>query len=163
MLESEKRLESNGILLEAERARRFEVNLSVVLVRLDNLEGLVRTYGQKCVESIQRESTELVRGIIRRIDVFGLWTQTEMVILTLDKNVGGSAIVAEKIRSAFSGRVFVIDGCEVTVSVSIGLARGVPENEGEIDSLVDTARNALNEAEKAGGDQIIIKDFNPAS
>ena len=148
------KVERNGIDVEAERARRYEAHLSVLLVNVDGLAGVTETWGKDVGDTLLEQVAELIRQNIRKIDVFGRWDREDFVVLTVDRNVDGSLILAEKLRQKISEHVFEWDGQPRHSSVSIGLARGVPADEGQIDRLIESAREAVRRAQANGCDRV---------
>jgi len=151
-------LAREGFGVEAERARRFEAHLSVLLINVDGL-GLVNdTLGKVAGDHVLGLLGDLVRANTRKIDVFGRWDRDDFVILTVDRNRFGCVALAEKLRKSISEATFDWDGREVKMTVSIGVARGVPGNEKEIDALIGTARKAVTLAKSKGRNRVEFLD-----
>jgi len=143
-------LERDGIVLEAERARRYEAHLSVLMVNIDGLGVVNEKIGTEAGDLVLAQTADLIRRNIRRIDVLGRWDQEDFAILTVDRNVFGSVAMAEKLRRLISQHPFEWSGRPFKITCSIGVARGTPETEAQIDRLIDSARAAVLRA-KAGG------------
>ena len=153
----------DGVGVEAERARRYEAHLSVLLINVDGL-GLVNgLVGRKCGDALLAEIAGIVRNNIRKIDVFGRWDAEDFVILTVDRNSFGSIALAEKLRRAIADQAFEVEGKPVRVTVSIGVARGRPGDEQEIDGLIGAARSAVVRAKAAGRNRVEYADGGSAA
>lgn len=143
-----------GIGVEAERARRFEAHLSVLLLNIDGL-GLVNDrLGREAGDHVLREVGGLVRKHTRSIDVVGRWDREDFIVLSVDKNAFGSVVMAEKLRRVIADHAFDWQGKPVRVTVSVGVSRGIPGDESAIDALIDAARNAVLRAKAAGRNRI---------
>lgn len=139
-----------GLVIEAERARRYEANLSVLLINVDGLRLMNEKLGKAAVDELLSQIADLIRANIRKIDVFGRWDAEDFVILTVDKNAFGSIALAEKLRRTIADHCFNVGGKNVRVTVSIGVSRGVPSNEEEIDALINGARIGVLRAKSKG-------------
>lgn len=149
-----------GLPQEAQRARRFEAHLSVLLINVDGLSRISETLGPEAGNYVLGEIGTLIRRHTRTIDVVGRWDRDDFIILTVDRNVEGSLAVAEKIRTLVREYPFAWQGAPIPVTVSIGVARGVPATEGQIDDLLARARHAVEASKAAGGDRI-TRDVDP--
>jgi len=156
--ESESVVERGGIGLEAERARRFEAHLSVLLVNVDGLDALNEAIGRAACDDILAAVAGRLRQQCRKIDVFGRWDAEDFIILTVDRNSYGSLALAEKLRRAVCDSPFEAVGREHNLSVSIGVARGIPTSEEEIDTLVEQARTAVARAKALGRNRVEYAD-----
>jgi polar amino acid transport system substrate-binding protein len=156
--ESEAVVERGGIGLEAERARRFEAHLSVLLVNVDGLGTLNEAVGRAACDDVLSTVSALLRQQCRKIDVFGRWDAEDFIILTVDRNSYGSLALAEKLRRAVSDHAFTVRGREHRLTVSIGVARGIPASEEEIDTLVEQARTAVARAKSLGRNRVEYAD-----
>lgn len=143
-----------GLPQEAQRARRFEAHLSVLLINVDGLARINNTLGTEAGDYVLGEIGSLLRRNTRSIDVVGRWDRDDFIILTVDRNLEGSLAVAEKMRTLIREHPFAWQGTPVPVTVSIGIARGVPATEGQIDDLLARARQAVAQCKTAGGDRI---------
>ena len=151
-------LDPDGIVVEAERARRYEAHLSVLLVNVDGLGLVNEKLGREAGDACLAELATLIRANIRRIDVMGRWAEEDFIILTVDRNSFGSIALAEKLRRAISDHSFTVQGHEVRLTVSVGVARGVPAGEKEIDDLILAARSAVIRAKSTGRNRIEYSD-----
>ncbi len=148
------KLERDAIVLEAERARRYEAHLSVLMINLDGLGVVNEKIGRDAGDMVLSETAGLICRNTRRIDVVGRWDEEDFAILTVDRNVFGSVAMAEKLRRLISQHPFTWNGRPFKVTCSIGVARGTPSNEQQIDRLIDSARAAVLRAKSAGRNRI---------
>ena len=153
----------DGVEVEAERARRYEAHLSVILINVDGLGLVNEKIGRKSGDALLAEIAGIVRANIRKIDVFGRWDAEDFVILTVDRNSFGSIALAEKLRRAIADQSFELEGKPVRMTVSIGVARGSPGDEHEIDSLIASARSAVVRAKSAGRNRVEYSDGGSAA
>jgi len=160
--EGDEGLGRDGIGIEAERARRYEAHLSVLLINVDGLGLVNEKSGKKVGDALLTELSALIRLNIRKIDVFGRWDAEDFIILTVDRNSFGSIALAEKLRRAIADSAFPIEGRDVRVTVSIGVARGMPAEERDIDTLIAAARAAVVRAKARGRNRVEYYDAGAA-
>ncbi len=153
----------DGVGVEAERARRYEAHLSVILINVDGLGLVNEKVGRKSGDALLAEIATIVRNNIRKIDVFGRWDAEDFVILTVDRNSFGSIALAEKLRRSIAEQAFELEGKPARMTVSIGVARGSPGDEHEIDSLIAAARSAVVRAKAAGRNRVEYEDGGSSS
>jgi len=143
-----------GLGIEAERARRFEAQLSVILINVDGLGMVNQRLGQEGGDRLLSELGHVIRENTRRIDVFGRWDTEDFIILTVDRNLYGSVALSEKLRRIINDRTFTLDDQEFRVSVSIGVARGIPKGPDGIDKLLQAASKAVMRAKVEGRNRV---------
>jgi len=143
-----------GIQVEAERARRYEAHLSILLVNVDGLGMVNDRLGKEAGDYVLDEISQLIRRQTRSIDVVGRWDREDFIVLSVDKNAFGSVVMAEKLRRIIADHAFEWQGKAVRVTVSVGVSRGVPSDEAQIDALIDAARTAVLRAKAAGRNRI---------
>lgn len=144
----------SGLTLEAERARRYQAHLSVLLIDLDGLSLVNESLGREAGDELIAAVADLIRSNLRKIDVFGRWTPEDFLVLTVDSNAYGSTALAEKLRKTLAAAAFSVAGREVRITASIGVARGAPRDEAGVDALIETARRALVKAKAEGRDRV---------
>ncbi len=146
----------SGLSLEAERARRYQANLSVLLIDLDGLSFVNESLGREAGDDLLAAVADLIRSNLRKIDIFGRWAPEDFLVLTVDPNAYGSTALADKLRKAVAATSFSVAGREVRVTASIGVARGTPRDEAGVDALIETARRALVRAKAEGRDRVVF-------
>lgn len=150
-------LSKSGLTLEAERARRYQAHLSVLLIDMDGLSLVNGSLGRAAGDALIQAVSELIRSNLRRIDVFGRWSPEDYLVLTVDPNAHGSIALAEKLRKTIAQATFSVLGQEVRITVSIGVARGNPRDEAGVDALIEAARGALVKAKAEGRNRVAFQ------
>jgi diguanylate cyclase (GGDEF)-like protein len=130
---------------EAERARRQEHDLALLLIDIDNFKHVNDTRGHLEGDRTLRDVADLLRAGVRIFDVCARYGGEEFVIVMPDASLSVAQHVAERIRLKIERR-FVHEVPPVTVSIGVGmLARHAAA-----DDLIDVADRALIAAKKAG-------------
>jgi diguanylate cyclase (GGDEF)-like protein len=108
---------------EIERARRYVIPLSVLLLDLDHFKRINDTHGHAAGDQALCIFTDRVRSRIRRSDVLVRRGGEEFVIIMPQTNDEQAAIAGERIREVMEAEPFVLeDNVSVSQTVSIGVA-----------------------------------------
>lgn len=132
-------------ILESERARRFSLPLSLIMIDIDHFKSINDTYGHDVGDVVLIYLANIVRDNIRKIDVFARWGGEEFLVLCPGTDLERVRLLAEKIRIAVDQAVF-LDVGHVTISLGISSCRG----DDSFAALFKRADEGLYRA-KAGG------------
>lgn len=88
--------------LEFERYDRSKQRFSVLVVDIDNLRAINEAHGHDRGDEVLLEFTSIIASSIRKIDIFGRWSDDDFVVICPDTNLGGADALAEKIIEAVS-------------------------------------------------------------
>lgn len=130
---------------EAERARRQDQHLALLLIDIDNFKLVNDTRGHLEGDRTLRDVADLLRAGVRIFDVCARYGGEEFVIVMPDAPLAVAQQVAERIRLKIERR-FAHDSPPVTVSVGVGMLG----SHAAADDLIDIADRALIAAKKAG-------------
>ena len=130
---------------EAERARRQNQDLALLLIDIDNFKHVNDSRGHLEGDRTLRDVADLLRAGVRIFDVCARYGGEEFVIVMPDASLSVAQHVAERIRLKIERR-FVHDSPPVTVSIGVGMlgVHAAP------DDLIDIADRALIAAKQAG-------------
>lgn len=134
--------------IELRRSRRHKKYLSCLLVDVDHLEQINRTYGRPCGDQTLIYIARAVTHDRRVTDILGRYGGDDFVLALPETRVDQALTAAEKIRQEVESGGFSFGGQPVQVTVSIGLAGG--QGPASFTDLVDQAKQALEEAKRAG-------------
>jgi len=136
---------------EVARASRFERELSVLVMDIDNLKLFNDTYGHLAGDDVIRTVAQAVISAIRDIDAVGRYGGDEFAVILPEAGPEGAAVVAGRILNALEKEPFQAPGgTKVPVSISIG-AVSYPGDTDEVDRLFSLADTAMYRAKLAGG------------
>ncbi len=142
------------ILEELERARRYTLVLSVLMMDIDGFKGLNDEFGHLLGDEALRQLSALMSQQLRKADIVCRYGGDEFAIL-LPETTGPKALaVAEKLRRAVAKWEF--PGVPRPLTVSIGIAC-FPDNGTSRDTLVKAADDALYRAKQAGRNRALFE------
>ena len=130
------------------RARRGE-DFAVLAVNIDRFKKVIDSFGHATGDVLLLEATARLRRSIREVDEIGRLGGEEFAIIqTGVEQPAASEALARRITEVFSVP-FAIDGQEISVGASIGIARGTGATE-DPEALLRNAALALTRAKDEG-------------
>jgi diguanylate cyclase (GGDEF)-like protein len=136
---------------EAERSRRFESPLALVMLDLDDFKRVNDTYGHQQGDEALAEVARVMRELSRDIDEPARYGGEEFAVVLPQTDAEGALRAAERMRSAIERlKVPRIEGDgSLAVTASFGIA-SIPESAADKQSLIAAADAALLRAKRAG-------------
>ncbi len=140
-------------LEEFDRAVKFRLNLSFLMVDIDYFKRINDSYGHLVGDAVLREVARIIKENVREIDFVARFGGEEFSIILPETEKSGAIMVAERMRSRVSQeRIEVFDEI-LTVNISIGVA-SFPQNTLHSDVLLETADKALYKAKLSGRNKV---------
>ncbi len=129
-------------------------NISLIMLDIDNFKKVNDIYGHKEGDHVIQALSDVLRDATTEVSSchLGRWGGEEFMVLLSDSNADDAAVLAEKIRLAFSSVSYETAGCQ---TVSIGVTQAKDENSDALYSRVD---KALYMAKAAGKNQVVRLD-----
>ncbi|WP_369413198.1 sensor domain-containing diguanylate cyclase [Pseudomaricurvus albidus] len=138
----------------ARTSKRHHLPLSLIMADIDHFKRVNDTYGHPVGDRVIRSVAILMKELTREADVLCRWGGEEFLILLPDCNLKQSARVAEHIRQMLEDQTINVDGQDVSVTLSLGVAE-LKENETQ-DSLIARADEALFKAKNQGRNRVEV-------
>lgn len=138
---------------ELSRARRYGRPLALIMFDLDHFKRINDTYGHLAGDYVLREVASLVRGRLRRDEVFARYGGEEFAILLPESDVAVACRIAEEIRGVVAQHVFSFEHERIPVTVSLGVA-GLTETMRDPEDFIDAADRKLYEAKHSGRNRV---------
>jgi diguanylate cyclase (GGDEF)-like protein len=132
----------------------------LILLDIDHFKAINDTYGHAAGDRVLCEFARRMVGELRAGDTAGRWGGEEFLVLLPNTDLEGTRLVAERIRAAIADTPAVVDGEDVTVTVSGGCAVGPGAGAATLVSLADTQ---MYRAKKSGRNRIAPQPLAPAT
>ncbi len=141
------------ILEELERARRYDLVFSVLMLDLDGFKALNDEFGHLLGDEALRQVSNILVANLRKADAVCRYGGDEFAILLPETSGDNALRVAEKVRRAVATWEFA--GVPRPVTASIGAAC-FPLHGDSRDQLVKAADDALYRAKQAGRNRLML-------
>ncbi|HEY5197010.1 MAG TPA: GGDEF domain-containing protein [Solirubrobacteraceae bacterium] len=141
---------------EAERARRFDQPVGLVMVDLDDFKTVNDSYGHQQGDEVLRQVAALMRSYSREIDAPARYGGEELAIVLPQTDLNGATRLAERLRAGIAELdIPRLSGAgTMRVTASIGVA-ALPESAGDVERLIAAADAALYEAKRGGKNKTV--------
>lgn len=143
---------------ELERARRYNLSFSILLIDADNFKKVNDAYGHLMGDRILTTIGEAISGSLRSFDFAFRYGGEEFVVILPETTVTNARKAAERIRQRVIAETQKVLQSETDnpVTVSIGIAC-YPRDAVEGKALVALADNLLYQAKGAGKNRILVR------
>jgi diguanylate cyclase (GGDEF)-like protein len=142
---------------EIEKADRYDRELSLLMMDIDNFKDFNDTYGHPVGDEVLKELARLLKEEARGPDVVARYGGEEFVVILPETDIKGAVKMGQRLNKAIKDMVVEYDDLELKVTVSIG-ASVYSESKSQKD-LINDSDEALYQAKDAGKDQTCSKEF----
>lgn len=136
---------------EMKRAERHQVQVSLLILDLDNFKQINDTFGHSSGDMVMRKVGQILKMLLRQEDYPCRFGGEEFAVILPHTDPGQALTVAERFRQAIEKEDF--DGIRVTCSG--GLA-SYPDNGNSGSEVFEQADRALYIAKKEGKNRILV-------
>ena len=140
---------SSILAREVERAKRYDVPMSLAMYDLDFFKRVNDTFGHDVGDYVLRAVTDLVKQNVRATDVVARWGGEEFMVLMPQSNMQGARTAAEKLRLAIASHHFD-KVSELTASFGVVAF----EAQDDLNSLLKRVDDALYLAKERGRNRV---------
>jgi diguanylate cyclase (GGDEF)-like protein len=107
---------------EFDRAKRYGQGLSVLFLDLDHFKSINDRYGHDVGDAVLIHVSGLLQKLCRSSDVAARFGGDEVFIVLPSTQVAAARAFAERAKRTLQGHPFVLEGTEIPVSFSVGIA-----------------------------------------
>jgi diguanylate cyclase (GGDEF)-like protein len=130
--------------------------LAVMLLDIDHFEAVNDQHGHAAGDAVLRQLVPVLRGPLRQDALVLRYGGEEFAVLVPVHSADAAQAVAERVRSAVADTPFRTEGCELPVTVSIGLTLARP-GEGP-ETALQRADAALYRAKQGGRNRVEVQE-----
>jgi len=140
---------------EIDRVRRYDIELSIMMIDLDRFKEVNDTRGHLVGDLVLRQMGDLLRREVRSVDLAARYGGEEFIIVLPDTTPEGALVFAERLRKRVMVRDFAESGDPISITVSIGVAHVTRESSSlEPETLIAKADEALYRAKNDGRNRV---------
>ena len=140
---------------EFERSKRYNHQLSLILVDVDRFKKSNDTYGHLVGDEILKNLARFLVSNVRGNDVVARYGGEEFVILMPEIDAKEAAMTAERLREEIAKNTMVV-GRFIQVTVSFGVAGWEEQENTDLESLLYRADQALYRSKGLGRNRVTI-------
>ncbi|MEW6595195.1 MAG: diguanylate cyclase [Thermodesulfobacteriota bacterium] len=151
-----KRHFNHHLELETERAKRYHLPLSLLLMDIDNFKHHNDTYGHADGDRVLARLGRIVAESIRLNDLGCRYGGEEFTVILPNTSGKDALVVAERIRARFAEEVFLpVPDQVVHKTVSVGIAEYRPDEKKE--ELLERADQNMYAAKQGGKNRVVFQ------
>lgn len=127
----------------------------LLLLDIDHFKSVNDRFGHDCGDKALKALTRRVRDVLRGTDMVGRLGGEEFIVLAPDLHQGAGQALAERIRAVVAASPVRIDGRELPLTVSVGVAEAEP-HERDMSTTLRRADKALYVAKHGGRNRVEV-------
>ncbi|MDZ7372605.1 MAG: diguanylate cyclase [candidate division KSB1 bacterium] len=147
---------------EVDRAERYQLDLSLVMIDLDYFKHYNDCNGHPAGDEVLRTLGELLRGNVRRPDVAARYGGEEFALILVETSGPNAVVVAEKLRRLVEEYPFPFrerqPGARLTISAGVA---AYPEDGTTVETLIAAADAYLYQAKQRGRNCVVSRGAVP--
>ena len=143
-------------MLLAQMHRQKE-HFSVAMIDIDHFKPINDTYGHHAGDYVLTQMAGVLTSVIREGDILARLGGEEFAIASPYTNRLAAIVLSERLRKAVEQSIFVFEGNQIPVTISIGVA-SLTEEDDDIDRILAVADSRLYIAKQKGRNRICAAD-----
>jgi diguanylate cyclase (GGDEF)-like protein len=140
---------------EINRSKRYQLEVSVLLLDIDHFKKFNDTYGHQAGDFVLRETAQRIMESIRSVDTPGRYGGEEMAVILPQTGIKDGFVVAERIRKAIEGAEYLFKNDSMRVTASIGIT-ALHGRDISLEEMIEESDKALYVAKSKGRNQVRI-------
>ena len=137
-------------------SKRYQRSLTVILFDIDGFKTANDTFGHALGDEILAKISQVARLQIREVDILARYGGDEFTILLPETNSEQAFITAERIRKSVAEAHIEVGTASISVSLSLGVAQIMPDQDRSIEDVIRRADKALYQAKQRGKNHTAI-------
>ncbi|MCB9899177.1 MAG: GGDEF domain-containing protein [Planctomycetes bacterium] len=141
--------------IEFSRARRYQYQLSCVLVEVDRLGTLGDMHGSQMRDQVEAAVADLLNRYSRSCDFVGRLGERFVIVLP-HTDSKGARLLAQRLHDRIADLDVRADDRPLRISASVGVATQDGDESIFFDTVLKRAEEALGEVVSRGGDAVMM-------
>ncbi|NMB56036.1 MAG: diguanylate cyclase [Leptolinea sp.] len=140
---------------EIRRSMRYKTPLALIMLDLDKFKVINDTYGHDTGDQALKCLANLLKGLIREVDLPARLGGEEFGILLPNTRLEDAVFLADRIRTAIEKLKCLRQDADIQITASLGVAE-YHKNMKNLDALFHNADTALYEAKHSGRNRVAL-------
>jgi len=140
---------------EMARAQRNGTPLSVVMIDLDRFREVNERHGHRGGDQVLRAVGAMLRSALRQEDMLVRFAGEQFLVFLPMVPGPGAVIVAGRLRRTIASTPIAVDGREVAITASAGVAARLDEGPESMEDVLARAEEALLLAKQRGRNRVV--------
>lgn len=145
------------LVKEMARSRREQESVSIMTIDIDDFGRVSDEFGQAVADSVLMETAQRIRTAVRPQDLIGRYDSDQFLLFLGDCFTNRAAGIAQRVLACINEEPVAVGDFSVGISASIGTACIARAENGDIQPLLDLAREAMLDARREGGKRARIR------
>jgi diguanylate cyclase (GGDEF)-like protein len=128
--------------------------LWAAMADLDHFKAVNDWRGHLVGDEVLRGAARRIASALRSTDLVGRYGGEEFLVILSGASTEVALEIVERIRLKLGSTPIAVDGMEIPITISIGLAQARPGD--SVESLIARADEALYEAKRAGRNRVVF-------
>jgi diguanylate cyclase len=141
---------------EYQRWRRYQSNLTLAVIDLDNFKEINDNYGHAAGDKVLATVSRQLESQLRENDVICRYGGEEFVLILPETNAPEGIVILDKLRDYIANCNFHFQDTPVPVTLSCGVAQFRADD--SVDHVFDRADQAMYAAKRNGRNQVRSED-----
>ncbi len=138
---------------EFSKMSRVEADLAIVLIDIDHFKSVNDRFGHHIGDDVLAIFALVVSQSLRPYDIFGRIGGEEFILILPSTNLEKAQILAERLRKLVENFVFGLDGKQIRITASFGVAKYIPETD-TLQKLIPYADKAMYQSKQRGRNKV---------
>jgi len=139
---------------EMERAKRYNVKFSMLMLDIDKFKDFNDRYGHLVGDHILKNSANVIKQSVRTIDFVARYGGEEFSVILVEADMDDAKLTAERIRKNIQDSAIEYNDGTYSVTISIGISEYTKDIKNE-DELIGMADKALYQAKAEGRNRVV--------
>lgn len=137
-------------------------SLGLLFIDIDHFKQINDTYGHLAGDEVLRRVARSLESTTRGSDFLARYGGEEFVIMMSRADHKSVSFVGERLRESVESEVITFEGNDLSVSVSVGAAFGVPPRDDQDfeERLISVADSAMYSAKKGGRNRVVVTEVD---
>ena len=142
---------------EVDRARRYERELSLLMIDIDHFKRVNDSLGHRAGDYVLKQLADIFVSSSRRVDYVCRYGGEEFAIILPEVDIMGAYKFAHKLKDAVETHRFTFEQHPLHITISIGVSDAM-EGDQTAEDLIESADRRLYLAKERGRNRVISAD-----